>query len=118
LCQPVIDQRAQENLINYAWVIKTVESREFVGQIGFNVSTAKYNKDEVFFSLLQAFWGQGFAAEWAMAVFKFAFENLNLHRLEAEVAVTNSKSIALLERLGMQREGLHRKILPLNLSSA
>ena len=42
-----------------------------------------------------------------------AFNRFLLHRIEAGVAVQNEKSIRVLEKLGMKREGRHREILPL-----
>ena len=39
--------------------------------------------------------------------------DLSLHRITAGVATENSNSIKLLERIGMLREGRHRKILPI-----
>jgi RimJ/RimL family protein N-acetyltransferase len=43
----------------------------------------------------------------------FGFGELNLHRISAGVAVYNTRSIKLLERLGMQREGRGRESLPI-----
>ena len=40
-------------------------------------------------------------------------ETLNLHRIEAGVHTQNIRSIRLLENVGMQREGIHRGILPI-----
>ena len=42
------------------------------------------------------------------AVIDFAFNNLNLHRIEADVDTENAASIGLLEKHGFQREGLFR----------
>jgi len=36
-----------------------------------------------------------------------------LHRIEAGVATQNLNSIKLLEKVGMTREGMYRKILPI-----
>ncbi len=36
-----------------------------------------------------------------------------LHKVEAGVAIGNIKSIRVLEKTGMTREGLRRKILPI-----
>lgn len=96
-----------------SWSIRSIENHEFIGQIGMNLSATRYKKGEVYFSLHPKFWSKGLASEAAAAVLKFGFETLNLHRVEAGVAIENTQSIALLERLGMTREGLCRKILPL-----
>jgi len=40
-------------------------------------------------------------------------EKFNLHKVEAGVATENHRSIRVLEKAGMTREGLRRKILPI-----
>ena len=47
------------------------------------------------------------------AILNFSFVDLNLHRITAGVATENEASIRLLERIGMTKEGKHRKILPI-----
>jgi len=42
------------------------------------------------------------------AVIEFAFNSLDLHRIEADVDSENIPSIGLLEKLGFVREGLFR----------
>lgn len=77
------------------------------------VSSPKYNKGEIHYSLIPAFWNKDYATEAVQAILKHGFETLNLHRIEAGVATQNLKSIKLLEKVGMTREGMHRKILPI-----
>ena len=50
-------------------------------------------------------WGFGYASEAATCVAKFAFEALNLPMLLAITLPENKRSVALMERLGMQRDG-------------
>ena len=60
---------------------------------------------EVGYRLLRQAWGQGFATEAVSAVIDYAFTTLNLHRISAVVDCENTPSVALLERIGMRREG-------------
>jgi RimJ/RimL family protein N-acetyltransferase len=103
----MLDERA------LVWVIRELETAEFVGEIGLKLSSEKYKKGEIYYSLHPDRWGQGYATEALKTVINYGFSDLNLHRLEAGVATENFKSVALLERVGMTREGLCRKILPL-----
>jgi len=96
-----------------AWSIRIKETDAFVGEIGMNLSSVKYGKGEIHYSLHPDQWGSGYATEAVSAVISFGFSELRLHRIAAGVAIENSRSVALLERVGMQREGLCRKILPL-----
>ncbi|MDR3425850.1 GNAT family protein [Silvimonas sp.] len=50
--------------------------------------------------------GQGYASEAVRALVEYAFDALALRRLDATVFTRNIASITLLEKLGMQREGL------------
>lgn len=108
----VLDELPKEQPLKYGWIIKT-ESGVFVGEIGLGLAVSRYKKGEIHFSLMPEFWGQGYAMEAAKAVLEFGFNTLNLRRIEAGVAVDNVKSIGLIERLGLQREGRHKEILPL-----
>ncbi len=50
--------------------------------------------------------GQGFMEEGLQLVKEYAFRNLGLHRLEANIQPDNQRSIALVKRCGFHREGL------------
>jgi aminoglycoside 6'-N-acetyltransferase len=49
--------------------------------------------------------GRGYASEAARLLLDFAFEQLELHRVYAELDPRNTASVALCERLGMRHEG-------------
>lgn len=55
------------------------------------------------------FWKRGIATEAARALLKFGFDALRLHRLWATCDPQNAGSIRVLEKIGMQREGLMRE---------
>jgi ribosomal-protein-alanine N-acetyltransferase len=58
--------------------------------------------------------GQGYMSEAVRAVIKFAFEDLDLHRIEASYAPTNERSGALLKACGFAVEGTVRGSLLIN----
>ena len=60
---------------------------------------------EVGFALGRAHWGNGYVQEGLGALVAFAFDTLDLHRLEADVDPRNARSIRALERLGFSKEG-------------
>jgi [ribosomal protein S5]-alanine N-acetyltransferase len=68
-----------------------------------------HRRAEIGYALDRAHWGQGYMNEALMAVLAYAFEKLDLHRIEADVDPRNSASIRTLERLGFQREGYLRE---------
>ena len=110
---PIIEALEQEVPSRWAWTIRLQDTFTFIGELGMTLSTPKYKRGEIYYNLLPKYWGQGYATEAVQALISWGFESLELHRIEAGVATENVKSIALLERVGMQREGLHRQILPI-----
>lgn len=61
------------------------------------------------FALGSAFWGTGVFQEGAELVLEFAFDTLNVHRLEARAAVQNGRGNGALHKLGAVQEGILRK---------
>lgn len=57
------------------------------------------------------YWEQGYGTEAAHLALTFAFEELNMHRVQATVFSYNHRSMALFERLGFRREGAFREFL-------
>lgn len=78
-----------------------------------NVSADRFQNGEIYYKLLPRHWGKGYATEVAQTLITYGFTHLNLHRIEAGVAVDNIRSIHVLEKVGMTREGRGRKILPI-----
>ena len=66
-------------------------------------------RSEVGFALGAEHWGQGYMGEALEALLDFAFNELNLHRVEADIDPRNNGSIRTVERLGFQKEGLLRE---------
>ncbi|MEM1122139.1 MAG: GNAT family protein, partial [Bacteroidota bacterium] len=98
---------------SFWWAIILKDTQQFIGEAGLNLSKVKYKSGEIFYSLHTDFWRKGYGTETVETILNYAFIDLNLHRITAGVATENVKSIQLLERVGMQREGKHRKILPI-----
>jgi ribosomal-protein-alanine N-acetyltransferase len=59
----------------------------------------------------KAFAGKGFMSASVRAMTGFAFDTLQLNRIEAACLPHNDASIQLLERVGFRREGYARKFL-------
>lgn len=61
--------------------------------------------------LAEKYTGKGYMTEAVELVLRFAFKELKLHRVEANVQPENAASIAVLQRCGFTREGFSRKYL-------
>lgn len=64
---------------------------------------------EIGFALARSAWGAGLMTSTLGTLFDFTFDELALHRLEADVDPRNEPCLRLLERLGFRREGLLRE---------
>jgi ribosomal-protein-alanine N-acetyltransferase len=60
---------------------------------------------ELGYALGSAHWGQGLMREALQRLLDFAFDELELNRIEADIDPRNAASARLLERLGFIREG-------------
>ena len=56
-------------------------------------------------------WGKGYGREAIELTLKFAFHELNLHRIQLTVFSYNERAIALYESFGFKREGVFREHL-------
>lgn len=65
----------------------------------------KLDKDEV---------NKGYMTEAVQAMVEFAFNILQLHRIEANIIPTNYPSLQVVNKLGFYHEGLARKYLQIN----
>jgi ribosomal-protein-alanine N-acetyltransferase len=64
---------------------------------------------EIGYSLAHADWGNGYANEALRALIGYAFDTLNLNRIEADVDPRNTGSAKALRRLGFTKEGYLRE---------
>ena len=67
------------------------------------------HRAELGYGLDRAQWGKGYMQEALETLLTYAFNDLGLHRLEADVDPRNLASIKSVERLGFQREGFLRE---------
>lgn len=78
-----------------------------------SLSANRFRLGEIFYNLDPKYWGKGYATETVKRVIRFGFVELRLHKVEAGVATGNTRSVRVLEKAGMTREGLRRKVLPI-----
>lgn len=81
---------------------------QLIGDLAFKLED---RQAEIGFSFDPKYQRQGYAHEAAIALLEYAFNELKLHRLHASTDPRNTKSIALLEKLGFRQEGHLRQNL-------
>ncbi len=88
----------------------TVRPDDFViGWCCLQISSGDAQVSELMYVLNRNFWKHGYATEAAQAVVDYGFSKLQLHRIYATCRPENVGSWRVLEKLGLQREGLLRE---------
>lgn len=104
-----------KNETNECFVICDKTDKKIVGAINLSQIFRKaFQNAYLGFSLGVNFTGKGFMTESVNLILKHSFENLQLHRLEANVQPHNTASIHVLERCGFMKEGFSRKYLKID----
>ena len=83
---------------------------QVVGRVALTVDLANATAS-IGYGILRSCWGRGIATEAAGAVLDYSFEALGLAKVSARVDPRNVASVRVLEKLGMQREGVLRSQL-------
>ena len=99
--------RAEGKLIELAVVDST--AGDFLGAATLHAFNRAHRRAEVGIWLARGAQGQGFATAALELVLGWAFEGLELMRLETSTAPDNRAAVRLASRLGFQGEGLLRK---------
>ncbi|GAC1511997.1 MAG: GNAT family protein [Chloroflexota bacterium] len=76
-----------------------------IGDCGFRLDRHRPGTAEIGYRFARTVWGHGYAAEAVRGVLSWAFDACGVHRVIAYIDTRNTRSIALVERLGFRREG-------------
>jgi RimJ/RimL family protein N-acetyltransferase len=80
------------------------DSMRFIGNVSLHLEEDA-SRAEIGYWLDESSWGKGYASEFAQALLTYAFEDLKLHSVFATVALDNTASQLLLEKMGFERSG-------------
>ncbi len=117
---PLADREAAASLIKkiqedwkqhliLKWGIALRPDDQLIGSVTLFHLDFNHRRAEIGYALGREHWGHGYMNEALMALLRYAFESLDLHRIEADVDPRNGASIRTLEKLGFQREGVLRE---------
>lgn len=81
----------------------------FIGWCALNSWNPEYASTSLGYCFDDAAWGHGYATEAAGALLTWAFDTLELNRVQAETDTRNLASARVLEKLGFSREGTLRE---------
>ncbi|MEW9551868.1 GNAT family N-acetyltransferase [Nonomuraea sp. NPDC050783] len=89
------------------WALEVVATGEFIGFTGLHRPTFEapfLPAVEIAWRLARQAWGHGYATEAATAALGFAFDRLGLDEVVSFTATVNTRSSAVMKRLGMTHD--------------
>ncbi|MGX1973743.1 GNAT family N-acetyltransferase [Streptomyces kronopolitis] len=95
--------RASGDVLQFAVVVRA--SGVLVGDVTFVWKSREHRQGGIGYVFHPDHAGRGYATEASRALLRLGFEELGLHRVQAELDGRNTASARVLERLGMRREG-------------
>ena len=105
---------AWEQGARFPWVVTLKDDGELVGMVELRLNGFKA---DVGYVIARRWWGRGFATEALRPVVEWALAAPGIYRVWALCDVANAASARVLEKVGMQREGvLRRNLLHPNVS--
>ena len=105
----------------HGWIIETKEDCRLVGLVSMGIQSARegdflsteeescYDKVGFGYHLARSEWGRGYAAEAARAVVDWALDQPRIFRIWTLCDIENEASLRVLEKLGLQREGVLKR---------
>jgi [ribosomal protein S5]-alanine N-acetyltransferase len=95
--------------MSIAWAVRLKANREAIGYFTIWNIRFEHSRAEVGYSLIPEYWNQGVMAEVGRVVIQFAFDQMQVHSLDATIHPDNAASRALLTKFGFKQEGLRRQ---------
>jgi RimJ/RimL family protein N-acetyltransferase len=93
----------------FQWGVARSDDDFVIGTCTLASIDRQHQRAEIGFALRRDAWGQGLAAEALDLLIRHAFDEMGLHRLEADVDPENTSSLRLLSRRGFRDEGRMRQ---------
>ncbi len=101
--------RMYEEKTGIFWAIIEKSTNRFLGDFALYKIDPKNSRAEIGYTLNPEFWGKRIMMEAMLSIFKFAFKDLSLHSLEANINPENNNSRAILTKMGFQKEAYFRE---------
>lgn len=87
------------------WAIELIEEKKCIGCIDLRI-IPEHQKASFGYVLNKKYWNNGYMTEAVLAVINFAFNELNLNRIEATYYVGNEGSGKVMKKCNMKYEGI------------
>ena len=100
--------RAWESETRFPYMITLKENGQVIGMIDPRIEGPKVG---IGYGAARAYWGNGYVTEATRAIIEWAFRQPSIYRVYATTDVENTASRRVLEKVGMQCEGILRKYI-------
>jgi len=108
-------ERYKEGLMLRLWIFKNNEPKKVIGTIAMdNIIRGPFLSSFVGYRLDKDYLNQGYTTEALQEVIHIAFNDMGLHRIEANIMPRNKRSLRVVEKLGFENEGISRDYLKIN----
>lgn len=101
----LLNERIQLEKDTWNWAVREKGTEAFLGIISLDLHHDGTNY-EVSYQFLPKWWGAGYAMETVQVIITYALKVLKFPKLLAETQTANRASCMLLEKLGMNLEGI------------
>ena len=93
----------------FRWALERKSDAQFIGTCGLFRWNKSWRNCVIGYELARECQGCGYMREALYAVLDYGFDEMQLHRIQAETHADNAASIGLAKRLGFRFEGVHRE---------
>ena len=90
----------------FPWIVVRKNDDELVGMLELRIAESRA---DLGYAIAREYWGNGYATEITKSVIEWAMAQENIFRVWATCDVENLASARVLEKAGMQREGILRR---------
>jgi RimJ/RimL family protein N-acetyltransferase len=105
-------EEAQKSATGYLFAVRPLSGEDLLGFV--EIDGILWNQSVGWLGIgigERENWGRGIGTEVMSLALRFAFHELNLHRVQLTVFEYNERAIAVYEKLGFRREGVYREAL-------
>ena len=93
------------------WVIELKAEKKVIGIAGFIDFNEENKRAEIAFVQSPYYSGKGYMTEALAKILDFGFTQCNLKRIQAKAEVENTASLNVLQRIGMEKEGVLKSFI-------
>ena len=110
-----IEQRQWQNDLGFSFGVFDLASGEMIGRVSLgNVVWSAWQNATLGYFIAEGWNGKGMATDAVRSACAYAFETVNLHRVQAGVMPRNKGSLKVLEKVGFRHEGFSPRYLNIN----